>query len=148
MKIPFRFLMILLLLSTNLTACSYYKNHTRSEDCDRVLKSYNRQYVRFKELEKAAIVFVDRPIRDSYSIAAEEFRRKNVSLVDVRVLAQECLAEQKRAEATVEFDYFILPDSRLKTVTDRQKWIFREEDKEKPELGEGWKLVTPLPAFK
>jgi hypothetical protein len=46
----------------------------------------------------------------------------------------------------MEFDYFAMPDNRLKTVTDRQKWVYREEpaDDQVP----GWKLTSPPPLFK
>lgn len=140
----------MLLLFFNLTACSAVtsiKNYNRNEDCDKVLKAY-RNMIRWNEAEKAAIAFVDKPLRDDYNKAAEQMRRRKVSMVDTRMLAQECLANSKSAEATIEFDYYIMPDVRLRTLTDRQKWIFRESDSERPELGDGWKLVSPLPDFK
>ena len=142
-----RHAVILLLLLTNLSACSYMKNINRKEECEKSLKAY-RQMIRWNESEKAAVAIVDRENRETFSKAAEAMRRKNISMVDVRMLSEECLSEKGTAEATVEFDYFIMPDSRMRTLTDRQKWIYREEVEGKPELGKGWKLVTPLPAFK
>ena len=91
---------------------------------------------------------VDLEQRESYAKAAEALRRRNISMVDARELARECRSDRGVAEATFEFDYFVLPDNRLKTVTDRQKWVYREENKAKPEQEEGWKLVSPLPLFK
>lgn len=130
-----------------LNGCATYKKMTRQEDCDKVLKTYSRM-IRWNEAEKAAILYVDQQQRDSFSKAAEAMRRRNINMADMRVLASECRAERKSAEATIEYDYFILPDNRLKTVTDRQKWVFHEENPQKPELEEGWKLTTPLPDFR
>lgn len=104
--------------------------------------------VRWMELEKAAISLVDNGQRDSFGKDAEQLRRRGITVVDTRVLAQQCQAERGAAEATLEYDYFALPDNRIKTVTDRQKWIYREEDKMKPEIEEGWRLTSPLPAFR
>ncbi len=145
MKKIYSLAIVFLLL--NLASCGTIKNYNRNEDCERILKAYN-QILRWDEAEKAAIAVVDRPMRDEYSKMAEAFRRRHVSMVDIRTRAQECLPEQKKAEATVEIDYYIMPDNRLKTLTDRQKWIYREKDDDKPELGEGWKLVSPMPDFK
>lgn len=130
-----------------LNGCTTYRNMTRQEDCDKVVKGYSRM-IRWNEAEKAALAFVDQPLRDSFSKSAESMRRRNVNMADMRILASECKGEKKSAEATVEFDYYMMPDNRLKTVTDRQKWIFREEDPKNPDLGEGWKLITPFPDFK
>lgn len=130
-----------------LNGCAAYTNMTRKDDCDKVIKAYSRM-LRWQEPEKAAMAFVDHTQRDSFAKGAESMRRRNLNMADMRILASECKAERKSAEATVEFDYYVLPDNRLKTVTDRQKWIFREEDDKRPELGEGWKLLSPFPEFK
>lgn len=141
------YIFVLAVTALTLNACSYYRNYSRNDDCEKMLKAYNRM-MRFNEAEKAAVAFVDRPIREEYTDAASRIRARKLSMVDLRVISQECLPKELKAEATVEIDYFVLPDSRLRTVTDKQKWIYREEDDTKPELGEGWKLVSPFPDFK
>ena len=130
-----------------LNGCAAYKEMTRQEDCDKVLKTYSRM-IRWNEAEKAALFYADQQQRDSFSKAAETMRRQNINMADMRILASQCRADLKTAEATVEFDYFMLPDNRLKTITDHQKWVYREENPQKPELEEGWKLMTPLPDFR
>lgn len=130
-----------------LNGCAAYTNMTRKDDCEKAIKAYNRM-VRWQEPEKAGMAFVDHTQREAFAQRAEIMRRRNLNMADMRILASECKAEQKTAEATVEFDYYMLPDNRLKTVTDRQKWIFREENDKQPELGEGWKLLSPFPEFK
>jgi len=130
-----------------LNGCAAYRNMTRQEECDKILKAYSRM-IRWNEAEKAALLYVDQQQQDSFSRNAETMRRRNITMADMRVLASECRGERKSAEATVEFDYFVLPDNRLKTVTDRQKWVFRDENLKEPGVNEGWKLVTPLPDFR
>lgn len=142
-----RVFLFLLLVPLVLNGCAAYQNMNRRETCDKSIKDYTK-LVRWQEAEKAAIAFVDAKQRPSYDKTAESLRRRNVTIADARILAQQCLSEKRTAEATVEFDYFILPDNRLKTLTDRQVWIFRESTKEDPDQGDGWKLASPLPDFK
>lgn len=145
MRISTVYLLCCLLLFLN--GCAGYRTMNRQEECGKVIKNYNRM-IRWQEAEKAALAYVDQEQRDSFATSAESLRRRNVTMVDMRILASECRAERKSAEAVVEFDYFALPDSRLKTATDRQKWLFREESSHTPDQMEGWKLVTPLPEFR
>lgn len=142
-----RLLLMLLLIPVLCSGCAAYRDMNRREACDNSIKDYNK-LVRWQEAEKAAIAFVDPVQRAAYDKAAETLRRRNVSIADVRIRAQQCLIEQRTAESTVEFDYFILPDNRVKTVTDYQRWIYREADERNPALTGGWKLITPLPEFK
>jgi len=141
------FVILLALAPLFLDGCAAYRKMSRNEDCEKVIKNYNRM-LRWQEVEKASIAFVDKKLRPDYDKTAESIRRRGVTVADYRVLAQECRGDRNTAESTVEFDYFILPDNRMKTITDHQSWIFREENPVEPDLGEGWKLTTPLPAFK
>jgi hypothetical protein len=104
--------------------------------------------IRWQEAEKASIAFVDNKLRPVYDKTAESIRRRGVTVADYRVLAQECLPDKLKAESTVQFDYFVMPDNRMKTVTDHQNWIFQEENPTDPDRAEGWKLISPLPEFK
>lgn len=127
--------------------CAAYKNMNRQDNCDKMLKDYSRM-IRWNEAEKVGVAFVGPKQRAVFDKTAESIRRRGVSMVDFRILAKECMAEKKKAEATVEFDYFVLPDNRLKTITDHQTWIFLEENPLDPDAGEGWKITSPLPEFK
>lgn len=142
-----RLLMLLVLATLLLNGCAAYRKMNRNNDCEKAIKNYNRM-MRWQEAEKAAIVFVDKKQRPDYDKKAENLRRRGVTMADYRVLAQECLADKKKAEATVEFDYFTLPDNRMRTVTDRQVWIFYEEHPDFPDRDEGWRLTSPMPDFK
>lgn len=123
-----------------------YARSGRGETCERAIKQYTSM-LRWQEAEKAALVFVDDSQRDRYTQSAQALRQRGVSVADYRILAQQCLSEQGEGKATVEFFYYIMPDSRLKTVTDHQKWRFREERVTAGDPGQGWKLLSPLPDF-
>ena len=123
-----------------------YARSGRGETCERAIKQYTSM-LRWQEAEKAALVFVDDSQRDRYTQSAQALRQRGGSVADYRILAQQCLSEQGEGKATVEFFYYIMPDSRLKTVTDYQKWRFREERVTAGDPGQGWKLLSPLPDF-
>jgi len=144
-----RILLPLLLVLTPflLNGCASYQKMNRLDECEQAIKNYNRM-IRWQEAEKASILFVDTKQRPAFDKAAELLRRREVTMADYRVLAQQCLPDKMKAEATVEFDYFVLPDYRLKTATDRQSWIFREDHPAESDAGKGWKLISPLPDFR
>ena len=147
MKIRRFVLGILLLCPLLISGCASYRNATRKEYCERAIRDYNKM-IRWQEIESAALLFIESGNRASFDKTAEDLHRRNVTIADYRILAQHCLPEQKKAEATVEFGYFALPDNRLKTLTDHQTWIFREQNDAQPDLPEGWKLTSPLPEFR
>lgn len=138
---------VLIALPLLLSSCATYRNFNRAQDCEKSIKEYSKM-VRWSELETAVLSVVDTGQREAYASAAESVRRRGLTMVDVRILAQKCRAEQGSAEATMEYDYFAMPDNRLKTVTDRQQWIYREEQPNDPDKVSGWKLTTPPPLFK
>jgi uncharacterized protein YceK len=140
-------LLLFVLTSLLLNGCASYQKMNRQEECEKTIKNYNRM-IRWQEAEKASIVFVDTKQRLVFDKGAELLRRRGITIADYRILAQECLPDKMKAEATVEFDYFVLPDYRLKTATDRQSWVFREQNPAEADPGTGWKLISPLPDFK
>ncbi|MGB4598612.1 MAG: hypothetical protein WBI04_01390 [Trichlorobacter sp.] len=138
---------VVVVLPLLLSSCASYRNYSRGEECEKSIKDYSKM-VRWGELETAVLSVVDKGQREAYAVTAESVRRRGLTMVDVRILAQQCRGEQGSAEATLEFDYFAMPDNRLKTVTDRQRWIYREEQPNDPDKVSGWKLTTPPPIFK
>ena len=142
-----KYIALLVMMPLLFGGCAMYQKVNRQESCERIIKDYGRM-IRWQEADKAAIVYVDIAQRAAFDKTAEGLRRRGISMVDYRIISSQCLVEKKQAIATLEFDYFILPDNRLKTVTDRQSWIYREENPLEPDAGEGWKLTTPLPDFK
>ena len=142
-----RLLTLLLITPLLFGGCASLRTQNRQDSCDKIVKDYSRM-IRWNEAEKVGMAFVVPKQRAVFDKTAESIRRRGVSMVDFRILAKECMAEKKKAEATVEFDYFVLPDTRLKTITDHQTWIFLEENPLDPDAGEGWKITSPLPEFK
>jgi len=138
---------LLLLVSLLFCGCASYQSAHRDEGCDSAIKQYSRM-IRWQEAEKASIIFIEDTQRPAFDKAAEALRRRSITMVDYRVLSHECLLEKNRARATVEFDFFIMPDARLKTVTDHQAWEFRDKTSDDVNLKQGWKLTSPLPEFK
>lgn len=136
---------VLVVLTLLLSSCSSYRAYNRGEECGQSIKSYTK-LVRWNEMEKAVLSLVAAEQRSAYSQLAETARRRGITMVDVRILAQECRAEQGSAEATVEFDYFFTADNRLKTITDRQQWVYQADQAD--EKVSGWKLTSPPPPFK
>lgn len=140
-----RTLVALVVVPLLLCSCASYRNYNRGESCEKAIKDYSKM-VRWGEMEHSVMTTVDAEQREAYARLAESIRRRGLAMVDVRILAQDCRPEAGRAEAVMEFEYYAMPDNRLRTITDRQRWIYRDEksDTEMP----GWKLTTPPPTFK
>lgn len=134
----------LLLMAVAVSGCSSLNTQ---ENCEKSIKGYNRM-IRWGELESASVALVDKERQQEFDMAVEQFRRNKISIVDFRILSKQCQVEKKQASSTVEFDFFLQPDYRIKTVTDRQQWHFREESKEDSQGESGWKLISPLPDFR
>ena len=112
-----------------------------NEECEKSIKDYNR-LLRWREIENAGMLYMDRELRDDFMKSAETFKKRGVTITDYRILTTECLAEKKRADVVVDFDYFTLPSNRIKTLTYRQSWKYEDTETMK-----GWMLKTVLPEF-
>jgi hypothetical protein len=69
---------------------------------------------------------------------------KDIHIVDVRLIDLQSSQEDRRFEATLEMDYYLLPSVTVKTFRFKQTWIYF--DGEDPVL-QGFLIVTPFPAF-
>ena len=112
-----------------------------NEECEKSVKDYNK-LLRWREIENAGMLYMDRSQRDEFMKGSEEFKKRGVIIVDHRILTTECLAEKKTADVMVEFDYHVPPSNRIKTLTYRQDWKYLDADGTK-----GWQLKTVLPRF-
>lgn len=129
--------MTICLLLVLVAGCSMpYSTRERLDD---QIKSY-RNVVRWKEMEKAAIV-VNEPLQAEYLKQSEKIR-SSIQIVDCRVLSTVLGSNGESADVTMEIDYHILPSTRIKTVTDHQKWQLFKED-----MKSYWKLMTLPPEF-
>ena len=128
---------VLCIVCLTLTACA-----TRtgvSEELDRSVKAYNRM-LRWRELENAVLTYTDPEQREKYQKQAETLIKRGISVTDFRILSTQYLPENQSGAVVAEFDYFILPSNRVKTISHRQDWVYRESSK-------SWKLKNGLPPF-
>ena len=131
---------LILLCCLMTTACASSRLGTR-EEFEQSMKGYNRM-LRWHEVENAGMVFLEPGLRDAFMKAAAEFKKRGVTITDYRILTSECLPEKGSAEVIAEFDYYILPSTRIKTLTYRQVWTYREIDEKR-----SWRLKSGLPDF-
>ena len=129
---------ILLCSCMILTACTV-SQASLSEDFDRSVKAYNR-LLRWHEIESAGMTYIDPQLRGEYLMQAESLKKRGLAVADYRILRSRYLPEKKSGEVIAEFDYYILPSNRIKTVPYRQEWVYQEEIK-------SWVLKTGLPVF-
>ncbi len=110
-----------------------------SEGFDKSVNAYNRM-LRWRELERAGMTYVAAEQQEPYLIQADVLRKRGLTITDFRLLSSRCLPETGSGEAVAEFDYYILPSNRIKTISYRQEWLYLEESR-------GWKLKSGLPLF-
>jgi hypothetical protein len=129
------------LLCSSCTHIEQFKMQEINEQCEKSIKDYNK-LLRWREIENAGMLYLDRSLRDEFMKGTEEFKKRGVIIVDHRILTTECLAEKKTADVMVEYDYYVPPSNRIKTLTYRQSWKYLDADGAK-----GWQLKTVLPGF-
>jgi hypothetical protein len=132
---------LLLVCCLTATACTHLRQENMRENFEKSVKEYNRM-LRWQEVESAGMTYLEPGQREAFGNAARQMRKRGVSIADYRVLSSECLPEKDSASVVVEFDYYILPSARLKTLTYQQNWVYWEADDQK-----GWRLKSPLPEF-
>ncbi|MDD2850271.1 MAG: hypothetical protein PHY09_00020 [Desulfuromonadaceae bacterium] len=120
-----------------LTACASQIN--LNEELDRSVKAYNRM-LRWQEVEQAVLTFTAEEQREECLRQAAALKKQGLSVTDFRVLSTQFHPDKKTGDVSAEFDYYILPSNRVKTITNQQQWVYREESKK-------WKLTSQLPVF-
>lgn len=125
-----------LLIATALVSCATQKNIR--EDLEKNFKNYN-ELVRWRQFEDASSYPADSISRE---YQARLKAAKNVIVVDCRIMNVKYDEKENKAEVKVEIDYYLLSSSRLRTVTDNQKWAYQGKE------GKGlWRLMSLLPEF-
>ena len=120
-----------------LAACA---THTGlSEEFDRSMKAYNRM-LRWHEIENAVMTYSDPEQREENLKQAETLKKRGLSVTDYRILSSQYIPEKKTGDVVAEFDYYVLPSIRVKTISYRQEWVYLESIK-------SWKLKSGLPSF-
>jgi hypothetical protein len=133
-----RVMQLLLFISImTLTGCA--SQTSMKEGLDRSVKAYNRM-LRWHEIENAGLTYIDTDLKDDYLKQAESLKARGLSITDYRIISTKYLPENKSGDVVTEFDYYMLPSNRIKTISYQQKWFYREESK-------GWKLKSGLNSF-
>jgi len=135
MKRLYRYLFVFMALM--LCSCAYIQQAvTKAEEAkireefEESAKGYNK-LLRWREVENAGMTYMDPALRDAFMKSAEEIKKREVVITDYRILTSECFPEKKTAEVVVEFDYYVLPSNRIKTLTYRQQWSYLDMDEKK-----------------
>ena len=98
--------------------------------------------LRWQEVVGAGQMYMEPEGRETYLTTAESMRRRGVTITDFRILTMEMLSDKKRGDVMVEFDYYALPSYRIKTLTYKQDWVYRDVDDKK-----SWRVKSALPPF-
>jgi len=130
---------LLCIVCLTLTACATQTGFGLSQEFDRSVKAYNRM-LRWHEIESAGMTYIAPELREEYLKRAECLKKQGLSFTDFRILSATYLPEKKAGDAVAEFDYYILPSNRVRTVSYRQEWVYTESDKR-------WTLKSQLPDF-
>ena len=128
---------MLLFSCLSLTACA--TGNSLNEEFAQSVKAYNRM-LRWHEIENAGMTYIDQEQQEEFLKQADSLKKRGLSVTDFRILSTVCIPEQKTGAAIAEFDYYILPSNRIKTISYRQEWIYQESIK-------SWKIKSRLPAF-
>uniref|UniRef100_A0A831U354 Lipoprotein n=1 Tax=Geobacter metallireducens TaxID=28232 RepID=A0A831U354_GEOME len=107
---------------------------------DDTYREYNR-LVRWQEYRNACQSFADPGV--AQECLARAGAAKGASMADYRVKGVDIDPAKGTATVRVEFDYYVLPSTRLKTLEDVQEWRYGEVDG-----AARWRIVTPLPDFR
>ncbi len=130
---------VLLLCCLLVTAC--VSNVGIREEFERSTKSYNKM-LRWHEIAGAGMTYMEPERRDAFLKSADTIKKKGITITDYRILTSECLPEKGTGDVVAEFDYYTLPSNRIKTLTYKQEWGYREINEKK-----SWLLKSGLPTF-
>ena len=86
------------------------------------------------------MTYIDPEQREENLKQAETLKKRGLSVTDFRILSSTYLPEKKSGDVVAEFDYYVLPSIRVKTISYRQEWVYLESIK-------SWKLKSGLPDF-
>ena len=108
-------------------------------DFDKTYEGYN-QLIRWHDMYRAA-GFASSAVSREYTEWAEASKKVRVS--DYRVVNVRYDEKALEAEVDTVFDYYRIDSPVVKSVTDRQKWAYRDESGVKQ-----WRLQSLPPEFK
>lgn len=128
---------LLCIACLTLTACATQTGI--NDEFDRSVKAYNRM-LRWHEIENAVLTYADPERREEYLKQSDTLKKRGLSVTDFRILSSRYLPEIQSGDVVAEFDYYILPSNRVKTISHRQEWVYLENVK-------SWKIKNGFPPF-
>ena len=144
MKPSFRYLLLGLsaLLLVNLTACALGDLvSSPSEQGQEALDNFVRA-LRVGEYATASSYLV--PENRQAFLDIFEPLKKDLTIIDIQV-EQIALAEEgRRADVTLEMEYYLLPSAAVKTFRFDQTWTYFDDGKQETPF---YLIETPFPAF-
>ncbi|HET6516005.1 MAG TPA: hypothetical protein VFG09_12650 [Thermodesulfovibrionales bacterium] len=131
-----RSVLLLFVLAVLCSGCSRYQIR---EQFDKSLDAYN-QSLRWQRWDSAS-PFISDSIRKEFEsrVAAT----KDIRVVDCQIIGMIYQEETHEALAEVRIDYYNVYSNMMRTILDRQRWVYREEQGRK-----SWRLMSPLPEFR
>lgn len=111
------------------------------EEFEHSVKTYNRM-LRWQEVVAAGQLYMEPEGREKFITTSDGMSRRGVTITDFRILTMDFLSDRKRGDALVEFDYYSLPSFRIKTLTYKQDWVYRDVDGSR-----SWRVKSALPSF-
>ena len=129
--------LILAVAMLTLTACAGRSGII--EEFDRSAKAYNRM-LRWQEMESAGMTYIIQERQEEYLKQVALLKKRGLSITDFRILSSRCTPESNSGDVVAEFDYYLLPSNRIKTLSYRQEWVYQEKNK-------SWQLKSGLPPF-
>lgn len=133
-----RFARVLLcILCLTLAACA--SGTGLNDKFDQSVKAYNRM-LRWQDIENAGRTYIAPELREEFLQKADSLKKRGLSVTDFRIISTRYIPEKKEGDVVTEFEYYLLPSNRVKTISYRQEWVYQEDLK-------SWKLKSGLPPF-
>lgn len=130
------------LLLVGLTACAFSDlAGSPSDQGQEALDNFVRA-LRFGEYATASSYLVSEN-RQAFLDIFEPLK-KDLTVIDVQVEQIALTEEGRRADVTLEMEYYLLPSATVKTFRFDQTWTYFDDDKQKTPF---YLIETPFPAF-
>ena len=135
LKQTIRVLLVLYFVISQLTGCAGLAARSRVDQFSTTHKAY--KWALESGNYRGAVKFLDK----SVSRQPEDLKRyANIKVSQYTITGAEVSNDRRSIEQDVELQYFLLDQNIVKTMTDHQKWRYRE-------TADAWLLQTGLPEF-
>lgn len=130
----------LLLTVLLLAACTSLYSANAASKWPQLGQDYLRS-LRWRDYSATAAFFVEEE-RATFLARSDELNA--LQMVDGRLESHSLADDRRHAETVIVLEYYRLPSAKVRQVTLRQQWEYRQEGNVAPGA---WFVVTPLAAF-